>query len=101
MSKRPVGRPQLPIDPEWPFATFASGLRALRSSSGLTYEEMARATNFCVSVLSEAAAGKRLPTLPVTLAFVRACGGLESDWERQWRELDALRRLPKAGAANG
>ena len=28
-----------------------------------------------------------LPTLPVTLGFVRACGGDRHEWERRWRQL--------------
>ncbi|WP_324792450.1 WD40 repeat domain-containing protein [Streptomyces cyaneofuscatus] len=30
-----------------------------------------------------------MPTLPVLLAYVRACGGDEADWERRWREATA------------
>ncbi len=39
------------------------------------------------SVLSEAASGYRLPTLQVTQAFVRACGGDPAEWEHRWREV--------------
>ncbi|MGW3463966.1 nSTAND1 domain-containing NTPase, partial [Streptomyces olivaceoviridis] len=41
------------------------------------------------STLSQAAAGDRLPTLPVVLAYVRACGGDPEQWETRWREVAA------------
>ncbi|CAM5728159.1 NB-ARC domain-containing protein [Streptomyces hirsutus] len=37
-------------------------------------------------MLSDAAAGYRLPTLQVALAFAEACGGDRAVWERRWRE---------------
>jgi hypothetical protein len=40
---------------------------------------------FAPSVLSSAASGYRLPTLPVALAFVTSCGGDLAAWERRWR----------------
>jgi DNA polymerase III delta prime subunit len=49
---------------------------------------------FAPSVLSSAASGHRLPTLPVTLAFVASCGGDRANWERRWRKAAA-----NAGAA--
>jgi hypothetical protein len=45
---------------------------------------MARTALFSPSVLSSAAAGCRLPTLEVTLAFVMACGGDVAEWRRRW-----------------
>ncbi|WP_345434239.1 hypothetical protein [Actinoallomurus vinaceus] len=36
-----------------------------------------------------AAAGRRLPTLDVTLAFVRACGGDTGEWRERWTRLRA------------
>ncbi|MET8771515.1 hypothetical protein [Streptomyces sp. NPDC004658] len=39
--------------------------------------------------MSQAAAGDRLPTLPVVLAYVRACGGDPEQWETRWRETAA------------
>ncbi|MEV4502231.1 WD40 repeat domain-containing protein [Streptomyces klenkii] len=50
---------------------------------------MARRVQYSAPALSTAAAGEKLPSLPVTLAFVRACGGSEEEaarWERRWRE---------------
>ena len=82
-----AGRPEALIDPDQPFADFANGLRALRAACGKTYEQIASETHFCVSVLSMAANGRHLPTLPVTLAYVRACGGNVSDWRCWWNDL--------------
>jgi hypothetical protein len=47
---------------------------------------MAQRTGQRASTLSQAAAGERLPTLPVVLAYVRACGGDAVEWEERWRE---------------
>ena len=33
------------------------------------------------------AAGLRLPTLPVAVAFVRACGGNVAEWEERWQKI--------------
>ncbi|MGW2808532.1 nSTAND1 domain-containing NTPase, partial [Streptomyces sp. NPDC001450] len=41
------------------------------------------------STLSQAAGGERLPTLPVVLAYVRACGGDPEEWEKRWRQAAA------------
>ncbi|CAM5733895.1 hypothetical protein SHIRM173S_13299 [Streptomyces hirsutus] len=48
--------------------------------------ELAKLVLFSASVLSDAAAGYRLPTLQVALAFAEACGGDRAVWERRWRE---------------
>ncbi|GAA3798400.1 hypothetical protein GCM10022226_17170 [Sphaerisporangium flaviroseum] len=40
-----------------------------------------------MTALSEAAGGSVLPSLPVTLAYVRACGGDATEWERRWHKL--------------
>ncbi len=69
---------------------FAEELRRLRSKAGLpTYRELAVRAHFSVATLSEAAAGRKLPTLAVTLAYVRACGGDADAWEQRWRALAA------------
>ncbi|WP_189218101.1 MULTISPECIES: nSTAND1 domain-containing NTPase [Streptomyces] len=51
---------------------------------------MARRAGYSGPTLSSAAAGERLPSLPVALAYVSACGGQGEPWERRWRELTAL-----------
>ncbi|MEE4493745.1 WD40 repeat domain-containing protein [Streptomyces sp. BE230] len=50
---------------------------------------MAEHVGFSAPTLSAAASGDRVPTLPVVLAYVRACRGNEADWERRWREATA------------
>ena len=65
--------------------TFARELRSLREKAGKpTYRELSSMTHYSEAALSQAAAGRKLPTLQVTLAYVRACGGSEEEWERRW-----------------
>jgi WD40 repeat protein len=72
-----------------PVQRFAFELRKLRQEAGgITYRAMARGTDYSVTTLSRAAAGEQLPSLPVTLAYVAACGGDGEEWERRWREVD-------------
>ena len=66
---------------------FARDLRALRASADLDYPEMAEASHFEMKTLAAAAGGLRLPTLPVSVAFVRACGGNVAEWEDRWQKL--------------
>jgi hypothetical protein len=82
-----MGRPERPLDPEsGPLAAFAMDLRELRRSAGnISYRELAKRALFSPSVLSAATSGFSLPTLRVTLAFVKACGGNQAEWARRWR----------------
>ncbi|MFI5688055.1 hypothetical protein [Streptomyces sp. NPDC051636] len=86
-----AGRPESPLDPSaGPVTRFAAELRKLRAEAGSpTYRVMAQRAGQGASTLSQAAAGERLPTLPVVLAYVRACGGDEKEWEARWREAAA------------
>lgn len=59
---------------------------------------MARSALFSSSVLSSAASGHRLPTLQVTLAFVRVCGGDPEYWERRWHQVSGHGAVVHAGA---
>jgi hypothetical protein len=85
-------RPEKPIDPTWPLASFAGGLRDLRHKRGITYREMARLTYYGVTALSVAAGGERLPTLEVTRAYVSVCDGCLDEWVRRWRTEAGLQR---------
>ncbi|AJF68600.1 hypothetical protein SVTN_33950 [Streptomyces vietnamensis] len=49
--------------------------------------EMADMAHFSASTLSQAAAGRRLPTLQVLLAYVRACGADPDPWEKRWEQV--------------
>ncbi|HEY6791190.1 MAG TPA: hypothetical protein VI365_28165 [Trebonia sp.] len=83
-----VGRPERPLEAGGgPLPEFALALRQLRAAAGYpSYRLLARAALFSASVLSSAASGMAFPTLPVTLAYVRACGGDTSEWRERWEE---------------
>lgn len=92
------GRAESELDPAaGPVPRFAAELRALRESAGKpTYRAMAQRTPYGVTALSQAAAGKQLPSRAVTLAYVKACGGDPVEWERRWREASAELAAEKA-----
>jgi hypothetical protein len=81
-----VGRPERPLDPQdGPVSRFALGLRQLRAAAGYpSYRTMATTAMFSASVLSSAARGMTFPTLQVTLAYAKACGGDISEWRERW-----------------
>jgi WD40 repeat protein len=85
-------RPERHIDPHGgPPQQFAAGLRNLRKDAGTpSYRQMAASVGCSVTSLSDAAGGRQLPGLAVTLAYVRACGGDLDEWERQWRAVSAV-----------
>jgi hypothetical protein len=59
-----------------PVLRFAADLRKLRELAGNpVYRELSRRAHYSPAALSEAAAGRRLPSLSVTLAYVSACAG--------------------------
>ncbi|MFB4262041.1 hypothetical protein [Nonomuraea sp. GTA35] len=93
-----AGRRESPVDPAaGPVQRFAFELRKLRQEAGgLTYRAMAGRAGYSVTTLSQAAAGERLASLPVVLAFVEACGGDAGAWERAWR--DTARELARERA---
>ncbi|MEV5358021.1 hypothetical protein [Streptomyces sp. NPDC052693] len=80
-------RGEIPLDPDaGPLFEFAAGLRKLREQAGRpTYRDLARKTHYGIATLSSAAAGRQLPSLAVTLAYVRACGGDEREWKLIWQ----------------
>ncbi|MEU3253629.1 hypothetical protein [Streptomyces sp. NPDC006997] len=80
-------RGESPLDPNGgPLFEFASRLRKLREEAGRpTYRDLARHTHYGIATLSSAAAGRHLPSLAVTLAYVRACGGDEREWKVIWQ----------------
>ncbi|WP_256106791.1 helix-turn-helix transcriptional regulator [Streptomyces sp. ODS05-4] len=79
-----------------PRRELALALRDLRRSRGLTYAQMASRCAYSTSALQEAAAGRKLATLPLTLAFVEACSGDVETWTRYWND---LRRIEEQGAS--
>jgi Helix-turn-helix domain len=68
-------------------AAFARDLRVLRSKAGLDYPDMAEKSHYTMRTLASAAGGLRLPTLPVLIAYVKACGGDVAEWEERWGKL--------------
>ncbi|GIJ40426.1 helix-turn-helix domain-containing protein [Micromonospora andamanensis] len=82
-----MARAERPLDPTAdPLQAFAADLRTLRDQAGRpTYQALARRAHRSASSLSEAAGGRRLPTLDTTLAYVRALGGDEAEWTERWR----------------
>jgi WD40 repeat protein len=77
-------------------AAFAVDLRELRRRAGSPpYRRLAREAHYCSTTLADAAGGQRLPSLAVTLAFVRACGGDSAVWEARWREVAAALAAPE------
>ncbi|WP_431907680.1 helix-turn-helix domain-containing protein [Micromonospora carbonacea] len=96
-----MARAERPLDPDAdPVQAFAAELRRLREQAGRpTYQALARRAHRSSSSLSEAAGGRKLPTLDTTLAYVRALGGDEAAWARRWRQVAAA--APPAGPGTG
>jgi energy-coupling factor transporter ATP-binding protein EcfA2 len=68
----------------------AADLRKLREKAGSpAYRELSRRAHYSIGALSDAAGGRKLPSLAVTLAYVAACAGDVEEWELRWREVAA------------
>ncbi len=89
-------RGERPLGPEdTALLRFAGDLRRLRDQAGKpSYRELARRANYSPTALSDAAGGRKLPSLALTLAFVRACEGDPREWTKRWRELAAEQVSP-------
>ncbi|MCA2215722.1 fascin domain-containing protein [Jidongwangia harbinensis] len=71
-----------------PLIEFAAGLRRLREKAGNpSYRSLSGTANFSAATLAAAASGRKLPTLQVTRAYVRACHGDVAEWEGRWHAL--------------
>jgi WD40 repeat protein len=97
-----VPRAERPIDAEDGLvAEFAADLRRLREKAGKPpYRELARRAHFSSTTLADAAGGRKLPSLQVTLAYVRACGGDPEQWEARWHALTSELAAPDTGEAS-
>lgn len=74
-----------------PAAEFAEQLRALRDRAGRpTMTAMARRSGVSAASLSLAHAGVRIPTWPVTRAYVTACRGNVQAWRARWEQARTL-----------
>ncbi|MGZ3143501.1 nSTAND1 domain-containing NTPase [Lentzea chajnantorensis] len=89
-------RGERPLGPEdTALLRFAGDLRRLRDQVGKpSYRELAGRANYSPTALSDAAGGRKLPSLALTLAFVRACEGDPKEWTARWRELAAEQVSP-------
>ena len=71
-----------------PLVQFAADLRRLREKAGSPpYRKLAKTARYSSTTLADAAAGRKLPSLPVTLAYVAACAGDTRAWEARWHLL--------------
>lgn len=84
-------RPESPLDPDaGVLQRFAHELRQVRArAGGPPYRVLARRAHYSAATLAKAADGTSLPSLDVTLAYVRACDGDVACWEARWREVSA------------
>ncbi|MBB4904411.1 nSTAND1 domain-containing NTPase [Actinophytocola algeriensis] len=84
-------RRENPLGPaEDALTRFAADLRTLREDAGTpTYRQLSARAHYSAAALSEAASGRKLPSLPVALAYVRACDGDTAVWEQRWRAVSA------------
>jgi len=86
-----MGRPQEALERDGsPVRELAFWLRDLRNRSGLTYETLGKKAHYATSTVQEAAAGRRLPTHRVVMAFVQACGGDLDAWHEYWTQIRRL-----------
>src|SRR6187551_2652810 len=72
-----VPRGERPLDEgDSPLLRFAADLRTLRDQAGgRTYRQLGTRAHYSATTLSDAAGGRKLPSLAVTLAYVQACDG--------------------------
>jgi Helix-turn-helix domain len=94
-----MGRPMRPIDPaDGTIQEFAAELRQLRERAGNpTFRLLARRAHYSPTTLSVACSGTALPSLDVTLAFVRACDGPAEYWQQRWYGTSAKATASPAG----
>ncbi len=73
-----------------PLSQFARDLRKVREAAGSPpLRELAGRAGYTAGTLSEAAGGRKLPSLAVTRAYAKACGADPEEWERRWREVSS------------
>jgi hypothetical protein len=83
-------------------SALAAELRRLRHEAGNPpYRTMAVKARYSASTLSEAASGRRLPTLPVVLAYALACDAETENLREQWRQASAAVHAHREGLLTG
>jgi hypothetical protein len=77
---------------------FTNSLRKLHEEAGgPSLRAMSRIAHYSHTALSNVLGGGRLPSLDLTLAFVRACRGNEDEWRARW--FRARQRVDAAAVA--
>lgn len=78
------------VDQDQLLDEFQASLRQLRAAAGNpSLRTMAGTAHYSHTALSGVTSTHRLPSLDLTLAFVRACGGDVDEWRGRWAALDA------------
>jgi len=76
---------------------FIADLRKLREQAGQpSLRAMSRTAHYSHTALSGVISSGRLPSLDLTLAFVGACGGDQSQWQARWHQVSG-----RIGAGDG
>ncbi|MCX4858373.1 helix-turn-helix domain-containing protein [Streptomyces canus] len=99
MEVRVAGRPVRPVPADAPrrVQEFALRLRELRAAQGLTLRELSRLTMIPVSTLSDAFAGRRIPTWQAVAAIARATKADEQELRALWEAARAAREAEAPG----
>lgn len=72
---------------------FLADLAQLRRDAGQpSLRKMSATAHYSHTALAGVLSGARLPSLELTMAFVRACGGDEAAWRARWHREAGLRR---------
>lgn len=84
-----MGRREKPLTTQHgALADLAADLRDLRRVAGCpSYRELAARAHYSRSALAQAASGKTLPTWPVLVAYVAACGADPDPWRARWQQV--------------
>ncbi|MFV2021943.1 helix-turn-helix domain-containing protein [Micromonospora sp. LOL_023] len=85
------GRNADPVPGSGTLTDFVADLARLRRDAGQpSLRKMAEKAHYSHTALSSVLSGTRLPSLELTLAFVRACGADEDVWRERWNRQSAL-----------
>ncbi|MFF2902415.1 helix-turn-helix domain-containing protein [Streptomyces sp. NPDC057966] len=93
-----MARPETPLpeDAPQPLLELARELRDLRAASQLSYQAMSERAQLSPASLSRAASGRQVPSWAALLAFLKACGVPEGEfdaWQERWRAAEVASHL--------
>ncbi|MFJ7242616.1 helix-turn-helix domain-containing protein [Streptomyces olivaceus] len=96
-----MARPEkeIPFDIPLSQRSLALDMRSLRKDSGLTVGALAKKINYSATAVSQATAGKAVPSWTLVQAFVEGCG-YEGDMERWQRAHRTARRDAKGTSSS-